>query len=128
MSAGAAKFSVRVRDLKNTIRRLPLLLACALVVTHAHAGDKVAFKIAAGSAPQALAEFVRQSGLQVLFDFDAIRNFNTHEVSGQFDAAEALARMFAGSELTFEFINDRTIAVHPRAPAPVPVIQSEPKS
>jgi iron complex outermembrane receptor protein len=85
--------------------------------------DKQAFKISAGTAPEALAEFVRQSGFQVLFDFDAIRNFSTHAVNGQLEPAEALSRMFEGSNLTFEFINDRTIAVRPRAPGPVRLIQ-----
>lgn len=97
--------------------------AAASGSTRASKPDKLVFKIAAGMAPEALAEFVRQSGFQVLFDFDAIRNFNTHEVSGQLEPGEALSRMFAGSGLTFEFINDRTIAVRPRPPEPLPVAQ-----
>ena len=108
------------------LRRSLLALAGALAVcgsTGASKPDKLAFKISAGTAPEALAEFVRQSGLQVLFNFDAIRTFSTHEVSGQLEPAEALSRMFEGSGLTFEFINDRTIAVRPRPPAPVPVAQ-----
>jgi hypothetical protein len=105
------------------------LLALAAVITLSAAGqdsrlNKLVFKIAAGMAPEALAEFVRQSGYQVLFDFDAVRNFSTHAVSGQLDAGEALSRMFAGSGLTFEFINDRTIAVHPRPLATTPVGQA----
>ena len=110
------------------MRRALLLLAGATAVSHAHASrvDKLAFKISAGTAPEALAEFVRQSGLQVLFDFDAIRRFNTHEVSGQLNPKEALSRMFEGSGLTFEFINERTITVRPRPPLAVPVAQPEP--
>jgi hypothetical protein len=91
--------------------------------TRASKPDKLIFKISAGMAPEALAEFVRQSGFQVLFDFDAIRNFSTREVSGQLEPAEALSRMFDGSGLTFEFINDRTIAVRPRPGEPLPVAQ-----
>ena len=92
------------------------MLAAALAMPHAQASriDKLAFKISAGTAPEALAEFVRQSGLQVLFDFDAIRDVSTHEVTGQLNPSEALARMFEGSSLTFEFINERTITVRPR--------------
>jgi hypothetical protein len=85
--------------------------------------EKLALKIAATTAPQALAEFVRQTGFQVLFDFDAIRDITTHEVSGQLDPGEALSRMFEGSGLTFEFINDRTISVRPRPPVTLPVVQ-----
>jgi iron complex outermembrane recepter protein len=82
--------------------------------------DKLSLKIAASAAPMALAEFIRQTGLQVLFDFDAIRNFSTHEVSGQFDADEALFQMFEGSGLVYEFINERTVTVRPRSPAATP--------
>jgi Secretin and TonB N terminus short domain len=89
----------------------------------ANGPEKQLFKISAGRAPEALDEFVRQSGLQVLFDFDAIRNFSTHEVDGELEPAAALARMFEGSGLTFEFINERTVAVRPRPPRPEPVAQ-----
>ena len=111
---------------RSLIRQVLLLLAGFTAVSHAQASrvvDKLAFKISAGAAPEALAEFVRQSGLQVLFDFDAIRRFNTHEVSGQLNPTEALSRMFEGSGLTFEFINERTITVRPRPPQAVPVVQ-----
>ena len=112
---------------RSLMRRALLLLAGTVAVSHAQASrvDKLAFKISAGAAPDALAEFVRQSGLQVLFDFDAIRNFNTHEVSGQLNPTEALSLMLEGSGLTFEFINERTITVRPRPPVPVPVAQPE---
>jgi hypothetical protein len=109
---------------RSLTRRALLLLAGTTAVAHAARAsrlDKLAFKISAGTAPDALAEFVRQSGFQVLFDFDAVRHFNTHEVSGQLDPREALSRMFEGSGLTFEFINDRTISVRPRPPVAVPV-------
>jgi iron complex outermembrane recepter protein len=107
------------------MRRALLLLGGLAAVSRAQASrvDKLAFRISANTAPEALAEFVRQSGLQVLFDFDAIRHFNTHEVSGQLNPAEALSRMFEGSGLTFEFINERTVAVRPRPPQPVPLAQ-----
>ena len=109
---------------RSLMRRSLLLLAGVTAVAHAASAsrlDKLAFKISAGTAPDALAEFVRQSGFQVLFDFDAIRHFNTHEVSGQLDPGEALVRMFEGSGLTFEFINERTISVRPRPVLAVPV-------
>ena len=111
---------------RAALTRALLALAGAVAASgssRASKPDKLIFKISAGTAPEALAEFVRQSGLQVLFDFDAIRNFSTHEVSGQLAPAEALSRMFDGSGLTFEFINDRTIAVRPRPPEPVLITQ-----
>jgi hypothetical protein len=110
---------------RSAIFRGLLLLTGAATVASARAGrpDKLPFKIAAGTAPEALTEFVRQSGFQVLYDFDAIRHVSTHEVSGQLDPSQALNLMFEGSGLTFEFINERTISVRPRAPSVVPVAQ-----
>ena len=110
---------------RSAILRGLLLLTGAATVASAHASrpDKLAFKIAASAAPEALAEFVRQSGFQVLYDFDAIRHVGTHEVTGQLDPTEALNLMLEGSGLTFEFINERTISVRPRPPSVVPVAQ-----
>jgi hypothetical protein len=73
-------------------------LAAALGVSLASASqlEKQPMRIAASAAPEAIAEFIRQTGLQVLFDFDAVCNFSTREVSGQLDAEEALQRMFEG--------------------------------
>jgi hypothetical protein len=109
-------------DLKST-RRAALLWGSAWLLfgvgaTRAEADqlEKLALKIASGTAPVTLAEFVRQTGLQVLFDFDAVSQVTTREVDGQLDAREALSVMFEGSELTFEFINARTIAVRLRPP------------
>jgi hypothetical protein len=115
---------------RSLIRRGLLLLAGMVAIHHAQAAriDKLSFKISAGTAPEALAEFVRQSGLQVLFDFDAIRNVNTHEVSGQLNPDEALSRMLEGSGLTFEFVNERTITVRPRPARAVPVARPNPSS
>ena len=76
--------------------------------------EKRPLNIAAGSALTTLAEFVRQTGLQVLFESDAIRNHSTRAVSGQHDAAEALGLMLEGSGLTYEFVNERTVTVRPR--------------
>jgi hypothetical protein len=111
---------------RKAIARGLALLISALAVRRSHASklEKLALRISAGTAPVSLAEFVRQTGLQVLFDFDAVQNVTTREVIGQLDAEEALAQMFEGSGLVFEFINERTIAVR-RRPAPAtPAAQS----
>jgi iron complex outermembrane receptor protein len=79
---------------------------------------KLKVTIAEGIAPVTLGEFVRQTGLQILFETDAIRDHRTRAVSGQFEAAEALHLMLEGSGLIFEFINERTIAVRPGALRP----------
>ncbi len=93
--------------------------AAALAVFSRHPAvasraDKRTLNIAAGSALITLAEFVRQTGLQVLFESDAIRNHSTRAVNGELDAAEALGLMLEGSGLTYEFVNERTVTVRPR--------------
>lgn len=74
-------------------------------------------EIEAGTAAAALAEFIRQTGLQVLFEADAIRGHNTRAVTGQLEAQEALRVMLEGSGLVFEFINERTVSVRPEVVA-----------
>lgn len=110
---------------RRFVIRCALLLAGSMVSAQASRPDKRAFNISAAAAPVALAEFVQQSGLQVLFDFDAIRGFKTHAVSGRFDPAEALALMFEGIGLTFEFVNERTVSVRPVPPLAVRAASSD---
>lgn len=74
-------------------------------------------EIDAGTAAVTLAEFIQQTGLQVLFEADAIRGHNTRAVTGQLEAHEALRVMLEGSGLVFEFINERTVAVRPKVVA-----------
>jgi iron complex outermembrane receptor protein len=101
------------------ILRRYLLQYCALAllpILDARANEastKLSLEIAAGNAATTLAEFIRQTGFQVLFETDAIRGHTTRAVSGQLDAAEALRVMLEGSGLIFEFINERTVAVRP---------------
>lgn len=102
-------------------RKRRLLLKCSIAATAAlmqpaspsAVPGKLRLRIAAGSAPPALAQFVRQTGVQVLFELDAIRGHQTRAVDGWFEPGEALQVMLEGSGLTFEFVNQRTISVHP---------------
>ena len=96
--------------------------------SRASRADKRALDIKAGNAILTLAEFVRQTGLQVLFESDAIRNHSTREVRGQFDAAEALGLMLEGSGLTYEFVNERTVTVRPRSVISGPAGKADPSS
>jgi Secretin and TonB N terminus short domain len=105
----------------NRLRRrlLGRVAVAAMVVLTCHSAgasraDKRELNIEAGSAIITLAEFVHQTGLQVLFEFDAVRDHNTRGVKGQFEAAEALGLMLEGSGLVFEFVNERTVTVRPR--------------
>jgi hypothetical protein len=111
--------------MKLTRRQWACALLCSLAAGSAYAQSAVSevaqqqdlaksdLAIAASTAPQALREFVRQTGLQVLFEFDAVRNYTTHAVRGRLDPSEAIALMLAGTGLAFEFVNERTISVRP---------------
>jgi hypothetical protein len=112
--AGAASF--------NRTRRYLLGVALGVAMAAGPPADakvgKLTVTIDAGTAPITLGELIRQTGLQILFESDAIRDHRTRAVRGRFDPAEALHLMLEGSGLVFEFINERTIAVRPQPPRP----------
>jgi outer membrane receptor for ferric coprogen and ferric-rhodotorulic acid len=108
-----ARRGVRVNGLRRYLLGTALGFAVARETNAADKLRKVSVTIDAGNAAVTLAELIRQTGLQILFEADAIRGHNTRAVRGELDAAEALRRMLEGSGLIFEFINERTIAVRP---------------
>jgi hypothetical protein len=59
----------------------------------------------------ALNEFSRQSGLQLLFDYNFVKYLHVNDVSGEMDSTDALRAMLKGSGMELEFVNDRTVAV-----------------
>jgi Secretin and TonB N terminus short domain len=107
----AASIDGRRRYLLGTV----LGLAVARSISAADTLRKVSVAIDAGNAPATLAELIRQTGLQILFEADAVRGHTTRAVRGELDADEALHLMLEGSGLIFEVINARTIAVRPAA-------------
>ena len=71
------------------------------------------FDIAAGDARVALNEFSRQANLQVLFDFAALRDRQTHAVAGVLPPREALKSMLRDTGLSAQNVNERTLAITP---------------
>lgn len=90
------------------------LLLATLPLTQALA-EPQQFEIAEGSAAKMLREFGRVAKLQTLFDYELVRNVRTHAVSGKLEADEALSRMLSGTGLTFQRVDERTIAIRPEA-------------
>src|SRR6185437_3555449 len=74
-------------------------LAIALGPWRAALATPKPFAIAAGNAAAALAEFGRQSGREILFEYDLIAAQHTHPISGVYEPIEALRRMTAGTNL-----------------------------
>ena len=57
------------------------------------------FDIATTEAATALAEFGRQSGREILFEYDLIVGQQTHPIAGDYEPLDALRRMTAGTKL-----------------------------
>jgi iron complex outermembrane receptor protein len=90
------------------------LLAIALVrATFAAEPDAtpVEFHVAGGDATTTLTEFSRQARLQLLFDYNVVRGHTTKPLDGLFTPAEALNQLLANTDLDFDFVNERTLAV-----------------
>jgi iron complex outermembrane receptor protein len=111
----------RLATLCRTAQRWCAVLAICLILHTADAGADPAalrhFELEAGDASVMLNEFSRQSDLQVLFDFNILRGMKTHAVSGNIDPSTALKTMLKGTNLVFDFVNDRTLAVTPKKPS-----------
>ena len=111
----------RLATLCRTAQRWCVVLAICLLLHTADAGADPAalrhFQLEAGDASVMLNEFSRQSDLQVLFDFNILRGMKTHAVSGDVDPSTALKTMLKGTNLVFDFVNDRTLAVTPKKPS-----------
>ena len=69
------------------------------------------FAIATTDAATALAEFGRQSGREILFEYDLIQSQHTHPIAGRFEPIEALRRMTAGTKLRVSESADGVLVV-----------------
>jgi len=89
------------------------LLATALVRTvwADPASAPIDFHLDGGDATTTLTEFSRQAHLQLLFDYNVVKGHTTKPLDGSYQPAEALQRLLANSDLEFDFVNDRTLAV-----------------
>jgi iron complex outermembrane recepter protein len=83
----------------------------------AAAGAQESVRVALNIEPQpiraALKEFGQQTGLQVLLKIEEVstEGVQAPAVEGQLSAKEALEKLLATSDLTYEFINARTIRI-----------------
>jgi len=106
------------------------LLATALVGTvRASPGSPaVEFHIEGGDATSTLTEFSRQAHLQLLFDYTLVKGHTTKPLEGIFLPSEALRQLLANTDLDFDFVNDRTLAVTQKKTAapPIHVVTAEP--
>lgn len=60
---------------------------------------------------EALNEFARQTGLQVVIDWNDGEGIASRPLKGTFTSQAALEKLLAGTDLTFQYLNDRIVAV-----------------
>jgi hypothetical protein len=88
------------------------VLVCIVGVLPAAAAPQQ-FDVPAGYANEVLFKFAGQSRRSLLYDFELLKPFKTHEVKGALDEATALRIMLAGSGLEFSFPSATAISVRP---------------
>lgn len=57
------------------------------------------FRIPALPIPAAMSQFARQSGVQILFPYDQVKDLKTHAIDGQMSPEVALTQMVRGTGL-----------------------------
>ena len=89
------------------------LLATLLVRTvwASPSAPPIEFHIVGGDATSTLTEFSRQARLQLLFDYNVVKGHTTGPLDGTYLPSEALLQLLANTDLVFDFVNDRTLAV-----------------
>lgn len=110
-----------MRSFRSTLCGILAGLALAAVV-HAEAtpAAPVSFSIARQPLQDALTQFGRQSGYQLLFLAEITAEVMAPEVVGKFTPQSALERLLANSGLQYRFVNDRTITIRTAQGAQVP--------
>lgn len=79
--------------------------------------DAIRFDIAAQPLASALNEFAAATGLQMSYRADLAEDVTTPGLTGMYTPEEALARLLAGTGLSYRFANPGTITVQRTGPA-----------
>ncbi len=100
--------------LGTTILLLPLAgpaLAQGAPAATVSRGTAIAFAIPAGPLGTALTDWAETARLHLLVSSEAVRNLRTNGVSGNLAPEQALARLLAGTGLSYSFTNASTVAI-----------------
>jgi hypothetical protein len=74
------------------------------------------FNITAGIAALRFNDFSTQSGLQVLYGFEAMSCYYLPSISGDMKPFDALDQMIGELPITYEFVNGKTVTLRTSAP------------
>lgn len=90
-------------------------LAVLTALSHAAGADdaRQQFKIDIASQPldEALLEFSRQASVQVILQSAEGKNLTAPKVTGSFTWEAALSKLLSNTDLRYEFLNERTVAI-----------------
>lgn len=111
---------VAVRTSLAFCLNVPVLVGAAAEAPALRSGQ-VILDIKSQPIATALNEFARQSGLQVLFYSDvADAGVTAPALYGKFTPGVALSRLLLDTELTYSYVNERTVAIHRASPISEP--------
>src|SRR5689334_11378337 len=101
-------------------RRALLLAGILLFNAVAQGAPDTALKLDIPAQPisDALNEFARQSGLQVILQTADGSGISSPRLVGEYTPRAALEALLADSGLEFEYLNDNTVAIRKTASAP----------
>jgi len=125
MEVGSHRPSALIaRVVSEVLRAIPFFASAALVDAAAALAQAVEAAALTADIPtqplaQALAAFANQTGLQLVYVSDVVRNRKSHAASAGLSAQDALARILKGTGLRFEFLTARTVRILAAAPARV---------
>jgi iron complex outermembrane receptor protein len=89
-----------------------LALGLAALSAPAHAGSgNVEFHIPRQSLPNAMAEFSRQSGFQILFPYDLLKDVKTRAIDGRMSPEQAVFAMVEGTGIKANHAGSRSFAL-----------------
>lgn len=104
--------------MKTSALNIVVLVAMA-ISSISLAQDTEDFYVPEGEASYTINEWSRQSGIQVLFNYDALKRWRTRTLHGTFDPIGGLERMLIDCPFDVEAVNDRTVSVAERSGPPI---------
>lgn len=99
------------KSLLRLVYAATLVLGFCATAVRANVPPTAHFAIGAPQLGAALIQFSRQSGLPIVFSSRLTRNLAAPPINGVMSIDEALAILLAGSELSWELIDGRIIAI-----------------
>ena len=104
----------------RALRVIAVTLTSFLILAHAQANGKepAEFRLNIDAQPlnQALQEFAKQSGIQIVWFSRVVNGRRAPALEGQFTTEAALNRLLSGTDLTFQPLNEKTIEVRTAQP------------